>query len=338
MSICYTPLKAWYDEDYNIVFKENIGHVGPFELPCGKCMGCRLEKRRQWAIRCVHEAQFHEENCFITLTYDDEHLLSDSLIKSDIQKFFRRLRKRLKPKKIKCLYCGEYGDKFNRPHYHAIIFGHDFGLSESKHLTRHGGVLKKFLDSFGEKDENLQKKIELMKSTDFGNIYMSEELASLWKKGFTSVAEMSFHTANYVAKYITKKVSGDKAIEHYQGRIPDFGGMSRREGIGLKWIEKYYPEVVQNGCIIYDNQKIKIPHYYEKWLQKYKPSLYEILKIKREGSAPKGIDNRKKFDKIRIERKKFKELHPGEDLNEYDLEIFNLFKEVYYVKENYSNL
>lgn len=338
MSICYTPLKAWYDEDYNIVFKESIGHIGPFELPCGRCIGCRLEKRRQWAIRCVHESQFHDENCFITLTYDDDNLPdSNSLVKSDIQKFFKRLRKKIN-KKIKTLYCGEYGDKFGRPHYHAIIFGHEFGLNYKKHLTRHGDALKKFLDCFEEKDKNLGKKIKLFKTTEFGDIYCSEELDAIWNKGFTSVAEMSFHTANYVAKYLTKKISGNLENEHYKGRLPDFGESSRREGIGKKWIEKYYQQVIIHGCIIYENQKIKIPGYYEKWIKENKPSLFEILKIKREGSAPKVIGDRKKYDKLKIERKRFKELHPGEDLNEYDLEVFNYYKENYYDKKSNINL
>lgn len=130
--MCYKPIDGWYSREVNpsgkrsIVFDRNqaydTGHQ--LQVPCGKCIGCRLERSRQWAIRCMHEASLYEDNCFITLTYNDDHLPSNgSLDKTHFQKFLKRLRKSIYPQKLRYYHCGEYGDEGGRPHYHAIIFG-----------------------------------------------------------------------------------------------------------------------------------------------------------------------------------------------------------------------
>nr|WAE43384.1 MAG: replication initiator protein [Microviridae sp.] len=93
-------------------------------VPCGKCMSCKKKKSYEWSMRCLHELVSHEFNVFVTLTYDDDHVPDNhSLVKRDLQLFFKRLRKRLGEKRIRYFACGEYGDKYYRPHYHAIIFG-----------------------------------------------------------------------------------------------------------------------------------------------------------------------------------------------------------------------
>ena len=93
-------------------------------LPCGQCYACRIAKSREWASRCVMESKLHKENCFITLTYNDEHLPSDlSLQKDDFTKFIKRLRKNTGDK-IRYYACGEYGDLYQRPHFHACLFGY----------------------------------------------------------------------------------------------------------------------------------------------------------------------------------------------------------------------
>ena len=103
---CYHPIKAYRARRLNpsgkrgIVFNIKDGYEDmPVELPCGQCMGCRLEHSRQWAIRMMHEASQYENNCFITLTYDNEHLPPDgSLQLSHFQDFFKRFRKKFVPK------------------------------------------------------------------------------------------------------------------------------------------------------------------------------------------------------------------------------------------------
>ena len=131
---CFKPLKAYQCFDKSIVFTEARKHdiVRSLELPCGQCVGCRLERSRQWAIRCMHEASLYKDNCYITLTYDEEHLPEDySLHYDDFQRFMKRVRKRYTGKKIRFYMAGEYGENFGRPHFHACIFNLDF---EDKYL------------------------------------------------------------------------------------------------------------------------------------------------------------------------------------------------------------
>jgi len=94
------------------------------EFGCGQCLACRINRARLWTGRIVLESFCHESNCFVTLTYDDEHLpLNGSLVKEHPQLFLKRLRKRVSPQLIRFYLCGEYGEKTQRPHYHMIIFG-----------------------------------------------------------------------------------------------------------------------------------------------------------------------------------------------------------------------
>lgn len=98
--------------------------IQSFMVPCGRCIGCRIARTREWAIRCLHESSMYEKNCFLTLTYDDDHIPpSGSLVKKDLQDFLKRLRFHLGDRKIKYFGCGEYGDTTHRPHYHLILFG-----------------------------------------------------------------------------------------------------------------------------------------------------------------------------------------------------------------------
>ena len=126
---CYQPLKGYYSKSRNpngkrnVVFNPQMGYRDrPVTVPCGQCIGCRLERSRQWAIRCYHEASMYERNSFVTLTYDDESLpLGGTLVFRDFQLFMKRLRKQYGAG-IRFYACGEYGEKFGRPHYHVCLF------------------------------------------------------------------------------------------------------------------------------------------------------------------------------------------------------------------------
>ena len=85
---------------FPIVFTPKDGYYDmPIQVPCGQCAGRRLDQSKQWALRCVHEAQVHDENCFITLTYNNENLPKDgSLNKRDFQLFMKRLIKEMEVK------------------------------------------------------------------------------------------------------------------------------------------------------------------------------------------------------------------------------------------------
>jgi hypothetical protein len=266
---CFKPLKAYQCFDKSIVFTEARKHdiVRSLELPCGQCVGCRLERSRQWAIRCMHEASLYKDNCFITLTYDEEHLPEDySLHYDDFQRFMKRLRKRYQGKTIRFYMAGEYGENFGRPHFHACIFNLDF---EDKYLWQ---------------------------KTDSGSkIYRSKILEELWPFGYSSIGEVNFQSAAYVARYIMKKVTGDMAEQHYEEvnfttgeiiqRKPEFNKMSLKPGIGYKWYQKYKDDVYPHDYVIVNGKKCKPPKFYDKKYADDYPYEFDQLQWDREKSA-----------------------------------------------------
>ena len=119
---CFHPLRAWRTEDGKIVFKEYADTVATLQLPCGRCVGCRLEHSRQWSVRIMHEASMHAPSSFVTLTYEESKLpAGGALVYEDFQLFMKRVRKKFGPTRF--FMCGEYGDENRRPHFHAGLFG-----------------------------------------------------------------------------------------------------------------------------------------------------------------------------------------------------------------------
>lgn len=234
-----------------------FGAVGKgISLPCGRCVGCRLERSRQWAVRLMHESEMHEASSFLTLTYSDEHLPSDgSLSVETCQLFMKRLRERLAPIKIRFFLCGEYGEKFGRPHYHAIIFG--YGFPDKIPLERQGEH----------------------------QLFISDLLLDVWGLGHVSIGSVTFDSTAYVARYSMKKVSGDLAEAHYQGRKPEFLLMSRRPGIGRLWIDKHLGSVYPSDEVIVNAHPSRPPRYYDQVLEMDNPGLFDSLKIFRSERA-----------------------------------------------------
>ena len=294
---CFSPIKGYRAKHVNasgkrsIVFSKNDGFSDlPVEINCGQCVGCRLEKSRQWAIRCLHEASLYDENCFITLTYNDEKLPSDnSLNKGHFQLFMKRLREKFKGRKIRYYHCGEYGDKTDRPHYHAIIFNLDF-----------------------------QDK-ELYSSREGVQLYTSETLEKVWQNGFATIGDVTFESAAYVARYVMKKVTGERAEEHYKslnpytGEIieiePEYTTMSRRPGIGQPWLEKYETDVYPEDFVVVNGKKMKPPKYYDNLMERKSVKEFETIKNKRkkraskhkEDQTPERLAVREKVAKARIQ-------------------------------------
>jgi len=278
---CYKPLKAFQCADRSIVFAELARHdvVRSLELPCGQCVGCRLERSRQWAIRCMHEASLYKNNCFITLTYNDEHLPDDySLHYEDFQKFMKRLRKRFKGLQssanaasgdkfpIRFYMAGEYGENFGRPHFHACIFNFDF-----------------------------PDKVLWQKTESGSKIYRSKELEELWPFGYSSIGDVNFQSAAYVARYIMKKVTGDIADQHYEEvnfstgeiikRKPEFNKMSLKPGIGFDWYEKFKDDVYPHDYVVVNGKKCRPPKFYDRKFADDFPYEFDQLVWQREKQA-----------------------------------------------------
>nr|WAE43535.1 MAG: replication initiator protein [Microviridae sp.] len=288
---CYYPITAYRSKSgrspkggWPIVFNRREGYDDKIVIiPCGQCIGCRLEKSRQWAIRCVNESQMYTENCFITLTYRDEDIPETlSLIKPDLQKFWKRLRKTIK---FRYYAAGEYGDINGRPHYHSCIFGYRPNI----------GINNKEMHPVGQ--------CEICRSIKKREVplYHSKFLDEKWKKGIVIIGDVTFESAAYVARYVMKKMTGDQKI-NYHGREPEFAMMSRKPGIGSTWYDKYktdlYPrdkQVIRGGiqckpALYYDRkydiidpQKMRVIHYRREKLAKQQGEIersWERLKIK----------------------------------------------------------
>lgn len=273
---CYSPLQAFQSKKpkangkSRIVFSVESGVKFRYEaiqLPCGQCIGCRLERSRQWAVRCVHEASLYSQNCFLTLTFNDDHLPNPpTLDVRDFQLFMKRLRKRF-GKGIRFFHCGEYGEKFGRPHYHCIIFNLDFP------------------------DKVLWKEYNGTK------LYRSKILEELWPYGYSSIGAVTFESAAYVARYILKKVNGDLAESHYSScpktgevftRKPEYTTMSRRPGIAKKWFDKYCADVFPSDeVILRDGVRMRPPKYYDSQYEIVSPDDLARVKSERKRKALK---------------------------------------------------
>ena len=267
---CYYPIKSWPSKELTangkrkrVFSADKALHNITIDLPCGRCIGCRLERSRQWAIRMLHEASCYKNNCFLTLTYDDKNLPHDgSLYVEHFQKFMKRLRIEHPETRIRFFHCGEYGDENGRPHYHAILFNFKF------------------------KDE-----IHIKNSKDGLPIYTSETLDRIWKKGLCFIGTVTFESAAYVARYITKKVNGEKAEEHYArvdwatGEIyqlkPEYTTMSRKPGIGKPWLEKFQTDIYPADSVIIRGKEMKPPKFYDGQYEISDPAAFEKLKDRR---------------------------------------------------------
>jgi len=283
---CYHPLRAFRSlsrltEKGKCVIEFLRANVsdGPFEeivLPCGKCDGCMIDRSRQWALRCVHEASLYENNCFITLTFRKECLNElGSLVKEDFQLFMKRLRKKfkglqclekrdplgMKTYPIRFFHCGEYGSKLQRPHHHACLFNFDF-VDKELWSTRKGIKL-----------------------------YRSSSLEGLWPFGFSTIGAVTWESAAYIARYVTKKMYGVQADSHYSRLNSETGEMvpivreyitmSRRPGIGKRWFDRFASDVFPKDFVTHGGRKFKPPSYYDSVYDELCPRAMASVKRKR---------------------------------------------------------
>lgn len=258
-----------------------------FQVPCGKCIGCRIDSSRQWADRCMLEASYHASNYFVTLTYDDLHVpthwyTSDintgeampslSLERRDCQLFLKRLRKRT-GQKIRFFGCGEYGSNTFRPHYHLILFG-----LELNDLVPSGRSRLGF--QYYESD-TINKAWSIYHTPD-------PDHPSGWFEplGYASVGACTWETCAYTARYVTKKLNGALGTFYRDHNIePEFSQMSRRPGIGRDYYDEHRDELYQKKYINLSTEdggrKIKPPKYYDYLYDIDCPSeMYEIKQLR----------------------------------------------------------
>jgi len=277
---CNAPIWGWpgvartKNGKVRIVFDKAMAIPGSRSQPvkCGQCIGCRLDKTREWAARCHHEASLHETSSFVTLTYDDEQLPEDgSLNKEHFQGFMKRLRAKWVQKdpikreygqveKIRYYMCGEYGPKTGRPHYHACLFG--FGFDD----------------------------LVLYKEAPEGNIYISEELNRRWGYGFATVGEVTYESAAYVAGYTIGKATGPREDEYESldletGEIytvqPPYATMSLKPGIGADWFKQFKGDCFPKDFVTINGRKQQPPKFYLEQYEKEEPERVKAIKLKR---------------------------------------------------------
>lgn len=308
---CFKPLNAYKSltkktkngKSY-IAFKLSDAGVKyeHIQLPCGQCIGCRIDRSKQWAIRCVHEASLYSDNCFITLTYSEESLKDNpakTLVKEHFTEFIRELRRNFKGssyveknkkliRPIRYFQCGEYGENLGRPHHHACIFNFDF--PDKKLWSIRNGV----------------------------RLYRSEILEKYWTHGYSTIGDVTFESAAYVAQYITKKVNG-KMAKVYYNRIdketgemipiePEYITMSLRPGIASGWFERYGNEVHSKDYVTMHNRKFKPPKYYDKIYDEIDHQGLEAVKKQRKERAeqkPEEYTGKRLTQKEKVIRAKF---------------------------------
>lgn len=301
---CYIPLPATRKAGGGILIWSRLNPPKTFDLtiPCGQCIGCRLDRAKHWGTRIMHEAQLHRLNSFITLTYSDETLAQraysnepegditpsaelaayaqlsqaqkglHSLRPRDVVLFMKRLRFDQQDKqlsKVKYYLVGEYGDKYGRPHYHIALFGEDF--SGDRKIWRTSGSY---------------------------TCYRSPRLEKLWPHGNSEIGELTIESAMYVGSYILKKINGKKADDHYKRTNargenywlePEFAYISN--GIGKEWLRKYHADVYPHDYVVRDGMQFKPPRYYDNLLGTWDPTTLAQIKATREERAKELADD-----------------------------------------------
>lgn len=293
---CYYPLKAFDTLDVNADTGKKVYKIMPFgttsvkvgrntyskgiSIPCGKCIGCRLDYSREWAIRSYLECKEYDYNYFVTLTYAPEHLpkgqgydvetgeviYGDSLNPKHLTKFIKDLRRYFDyhygHKGIRFMASGEYGDKTGRPHYHLIIY--NLPLPDCMYWNS---------------------------NWDGDKYFTSKIISDIWGKGHCIVANVNWETSAYVARYVMKKSLGKDSRKIYaaRGQLPEFIRQSRAPGLGRSYYEK-------NKDVIYATDELSVIKgnkllttrpvgYFDRLYEKDNPERLAELKAKRQDYA-----------------------------------------------------
>lgn len=255
------------------------------EAPCGQCIGCRLDYSRQWAIRITKEAEQWPQSWFVTLTYDQENLpwvdtvntetgelvLGNPLFPKHLTKFMKDLRDHWRyhynHQNIRFFACGEYGEKYQRPHYHICLLNMP--------------IPEELLEAAG--------------NNELGDTYYNcPTIEKIWGKGIVKLGALTWQSAAYVARYIVKKQKGQGSDAWYKsrGQIPEFTRMSRKPGIGREWFEQHKEEIYKNDEIFLPKRngaiRLKPAAYYDRLYDLEQPEQMQKIKETRKQKAVKA--------------------------------------------------
>lgn len=255
-----------------------------FDVPCNRCLNCRLSKARTWSQRCILESKSWQDNWFVTLTYDDEHIvpvvneetgefINGQLVPSDVTEFLKRLREHFRDKYnhigIRYYMCGEYGDTTYRPHYHLILF-------------------------------NLPiDDLKLYSKSPLGDVYYNSPLLTeKWGKGHVVVGEVTEQSAAYVARYVMKKAKDDTDYDAL-GLHKEYTRMSTRPGIALPYLVAHLDEIYERDQIYLANGKVVKPSRY--FDDKAKEFGIDIEEVKEKRLAVNNFVSNVKVDMVNRE-------------------------------------
>lgn len=309
---CYHPLDAFGIPNpetgkLKIVFpkpgykdppQEHLDNTGikKLKIPCGNCLGCRLEYSRQWAIRCFFEAKQWSHNYFVTLTYDPEfvpfvpHYVVDTdtgevndsmvmtLVPDHLQSFIKRLRRNFEYEYghvgLRFFACGEYGPLNSRPHYHLLLFNCPLDdLVQERYSDGYAYYRSPFIEkAWSVKIDGKRCQI-----------------------GYVSVTDFSFETAAYVARYMLKKHKGkDSKFYEENGLYPEFTRCSRKPGIAYQYFADNKEKIYEFDEVFIVNGKgtalkCNPPKYYDRLFDIDNPDEMAIIKDKRKDVAERSM-------------------------------------------------
>lgn len=258
---CYHPIPVWYREGHKVLFRKPEASLfslyKPITIPCGVCIGCKLDRSKDWTGRLLMEYELNKDAFFITLTYDDVHLPKNgSLCKRDVQLFLKRLRKMFPFLTIKYFCAGEYGSTTFRPHYHLVVFG-----------------------------VNLFNEVFKSKKYDNSGHFKSEVLDKLWSNGFSLFSAVTPENIGYTTRYTLKKVNykvKDRSLKKF-GLIDEFLLCSK--GLGFNYFLLNYDRLVSNGVYYYSGNAYPLPRYFLEKLKSISDSDFQALKSMNEKLA-----------------------------------------------------
>lgn len=221
----YSSATKFTNEPFLNVPTKVIGHrrflFDPLDIPCGHCVGCRMSHAKEWAVRCcLEKTYYNDEEClFLTLTYDNKHLPQDrSLCKRDLQLFWKRLRRA--GYEFRYFACGEYGERYHRPHYHAIVFG--LNLADLEYFSMSGNL---------------------------SQLFRSKTLDELWPHGLIVAGYADNASMAYTAGYVEKK-QNDPLWNSY--KVKPFVVMSRKPAIGTRYFLEHGESIISSNKVYGD--------------------------------------------------------------------------------------